>query len=206
MDGTQHDILNRIGAEFHQTMGECIANWAHVEDRLFHYCWAVLGCTKQQAAIVYCKTPTIDSRLVLVTELLPTIFPEIPTNGHQGPYPIQIWTGIAEAMRKLLKTRNKIAHQPALPNVVWGEHLEGAPEVAVEISETPRTLSWYEIYESHSELARGRGEPTSLTITELKKHRVDVAGLVFNLVTFYQDHVLKHAPESPLTRFERRSD
>jgi hypothetical protein len=50
--------------EFYKLFGQCIKKWADVEGTLFELCVRCLKTSRRQAAaIVYYKSPTIDSRL-----------------------------------------------------------------------------------------------------------------------------------------------
>lgn len=201
MTNQGRNTIEQQADEFYRWLGLCITSWAHVEDQLFHYCWAILGGSKQRAAIVFFRTPTLETRVALIDELLPTILPAIPKNGHKGPYAIKTWSEIKADYSVLIPIRNKLAHNQALPNVAWGDRLAAAPKSAKPITEDGLKLSWYEVYESHAKIARGDKDPGApITLDDLKEHQRGVAGLTAKLIIFYQDHVLKHAPESVLTR------
>jgi hypothetical protein len=73
--------------EFYKLIGQCIKKWADVETQLFELCVLALKSPGQQAAIVYYKSPTINSRLTLVDELLRAILPprDREDGGHDHP-------------------------------------------------------------------------------------------------------------------------
>lgn len=62
--------------EFLMWIGTCITAWAKVEEQLFGICEHCLGARTDRAAIVYYRTPTIDSRVLLVDELVRTVLPK----------------------------------------------------------------------------------------------------------------------------------
>jgi hypothetical protein len=55
--------------EFHLMAGQCISQWAFTDSILFLICQRVLGCSTEHAAIVYYRTPTLDARLTLTSDL-----------------------------------------------------------------------------------------------------------------------------------------
>ena len=54
--------INRDYETFLGNLGRCITMWAFVEEKLFDLCLMTLKAPKKQTAIVYYRTPTIDSR------------------------------------------------------------------------------------------------------------------------------------------------
>src|SRR6266478_5137133 len=65
------------GAErdFLMWVGYCITTWADVEEKLFDVVWKCLQCPKEQAAIIYFRTPGLDARVTLADELVKNILP-----------------------------------------------------------------------------------------------------------------------------------
>jgi hypothetical protein len=64
--------------EFHMMVGYCIAEWARVEDALFRIFQACLSIKAEQCAILYYRTPSLDTRLVLVDEIVKSVLPKKP--------------------------------------------------------------------------------------------------------------------------------
>src|SRR5690348_18282793 len=65
--------------QFYAAVGRAITTWAQVEDVLFAITFSILGCSRERAAIVFYRTPTIDSRLTLTNDLIDSFFPK-----HEG--------------------------------------------------------------------------------------------------------------------------
>lgn len=92
-------------------LGRCITIWAFVEEKLFDLCLMTLKAPKKQTAIVYYRTPTIDSRLALVEELIAAVLPIKNPGEHSTPTEIE-WDKVAKEFRLLLPERNAMAHFP----------------------------------------------------------------------------------------------
>lgn len=127
-DVPQFDDEHLTGpSEFYTHVGRCIKRWADLEGYLFEICdWALNG-ERSLSAIVFFRTPSIDARLTLVSDLLKRTlvgqkrdpkFPQNPTN-------LEIWSKLEKRIRVRLEFRNMLAHQPvavdyaallALPN------------------------------------------------------------------------------------------
>jgi hypothetical protein len=58
--------------EFYKWVGICIKVWAAVEDRMFELCGLVLKADPRHVSIIYYRTPTIDARLTLTSDLVET--------------------------------------------------------------------------------------------------------------------------------------
>jgi hypothetical protein len=101
--------------EFYRLIGKCIKEWAHVENELFEICVLALKAPRRQAAIIYYRSPSIDTRLRLANELLQASLPppERPKEdgGHDHSLLIQ-WKKINGDISDLLPTRNQLAHAP----------------------------------------------------------------------------------------------
>ena len=70
MNTTEPESLDAISDEFNKAIGQCITQWALVEEELFQICWRVLQCALEHAAIIYYRTPNLDARLSLASELV----------------------------------------------------------------------------------------------------------------------------------------
>src|ERR1700730_102814 len=99
--------------EVYPRVGHCITAWANVERQLFSLCNFALGAGQERAAIIYFRTPTLDSRLDLVEELIQTKLPRRmrEDGGHDHPL-VTEWKTIIKDVKDLLQTRNFIANQP----------------------------------------------------------------------------------------------
>jgi hypothetical protein len=67
----QHD-------EFFKWIGICIKEWSKIETELFELCSIVLNADKRHVAIIYYRTPSIESRISLTNDLLETLWPKKP--------------------------------------------------------------------------------------------------------------------------------
>ena len=92
-------------------VGICITKWSDVDRDLLRITCDALGTGSQRAAIVYLKTPTIDSRLTLLDELINCILDPLP-KAKTKPTLLKQWSKVLESIRDLLPTRNKLAHCP----------------------------------------------------------------------------------------------
>ena len=106
----------RESESFLANVGRCITSWAQIEEKLFDLCVIALKAPKKQTAIVYYKTPTIDSRLALVDELITAALPKKKSGDHSTGAE-RLWDGITTEFRKLLPERNALAHFPL--KTVW---------------------------------------------------------------------------------------
>ena len=109
--GSQKSLT--IKQQFYLSMGECISAWAFVEDALFELCHAVIGCKKERAAIIFGRTPTLETRVALVSELMLTLLPkkERKDGGHDHAA-TRAWLDLVKEVKRLLPVRNTIAHRP----------------------------------------------------------------------------------------------
>jgi hypothetical protein len=99
--------------EFLKWIGISITAWAEVEVHLFEICKRCLGTRNDRAAIVYYRTPSINSRLELVDELVRTVLPKSEQKSGSHPHPdVKEWGVLRKDIGKLLRTRNRIAHHP----------------------------------------------------------------------------------------------
>ena len=149
-------------------MGYCIAEWARVEDTLFEICHAALRCPKEQAAVVYYRTPQLDARLSLADELVKLVLPR-HTVGQSPHDDRKAWDAILKQVRDLTPTRNRIAHHPVAPRSPGAFYLD------VSYLDVP-PATWFEIYEGANEQLRGRSKnKTPLKLQDLRDHSVKVS-------------------------------
>lgn len=175
------------GNEFHMLVGKCITAWARVEEHLFKICATSLGTTDQRAAIVYFRTPTIESRLQLTDELLRTVLPkpERKSGGHDHA-DVQTWDRIRKDIGKILQTRNRIAHHPVADRKLFPTAPEGAVGMLFD-------MSWFESVVSDAERLRGRHDDAKpLLAPHLSAHRLDVEMIITKLAIFREQVLSKH--------------
>lgn len=179
-DAVARTSLEHEGNEFFAKMGSAISGWAIVEEYLFKICRDALGASTERAAIVYGKTPTIESRRQLVNELLATRI----SKGHDNDVE---WRAIYAEMTALLPIRNRIAHQPMGPQLEWKE-INGQPH---------DTKVWFELMASEHEKARGSKSFAPLDRAALEAHISNVWKLKERIAAFYVNRLPAHAPRLP---------
>lgn len=168
---------------FYAALGEAIAEWANLEDILFRVSHGILGCSKERAAIVFYRTPTLDSRLALTHDLIVSHLPRHQA-GEQPDFRLKLWNEIRSRIRAQLPTRNHLAHHPVelIMEIVPGDGAQSA----ILIKHGTRT--------SPSELSRKRqDEPDLHTINDVASHRRSVLRLLNDLRNFWGTYL----PEQP---------
>jgi hypothetical protein len=173
---------------FYAALGRAITNWAELEDVLFRMVHVILGCTQERAAIVFFRTPTLESRLTLTSDLVDSFFSK-HAPGEQPDPRIKSWKAISKQIRDQVPTRNHLAHHPVEPILEFA-----ADESEIVIKHGSRTSS--------SELLRKRqDEPDIHTLEDILKHRRTVQRIANALRNFQRMHVreqpAKFAPEEP---------
>jgi hypothetical protein len=182
--------------EFYRMMGQCIAEWAKVDDELFRIFHACLGPLRQ-SAIIYYRTPGLDLRFGLTEELVLSILPKRQSGSHKHD-DVKAWKGATTGHDSLLSVRRRIAHQAVTPKeAITVRRSAGGGVEAVPIS-------WFEIYASQNELMREKeANATPLTIGDLKAHYFCVMGLQERLRGFYHDVLLKHVGGSSTSTLQQ---
>jgi hypothetical protein len=183
--------LQDLAADFLYMVGYCIAEWASVEDELFDICWRCLGCTKERAAIVYFKTPTIESRRALADELVKSVLPKkVPASGghdHQG---VIDWDKTNKRLGKLLVVRNRIAHHPVAPRQEFFT-------AGISCAGDALWQSWFELYIGENERTRGRSADIKpLKLEDLQDHVAGVHTIRGDIHFFHQEVLAKHLATS----------
>jgi hypothetical protein len=170
------DKPNQSDDAFYNLIGKCIKEWAYIEDELFHLCKFSLGSGEKQAAIVFYRTPTIDSRLKLVSELLLAKLPQKSrkNGGHDDPL-VTRWTKLENAIADLLPTCNLLAHSPVTPTE--------AMRIGFGDQREPMIVSWLQVATSETEQLRGRGKK-SASIPALVDHLKSVSGMTKRLQSY----------------------
>ncbi len=179
--------MQELGDEFLLMVGNCITEWAAVEEQLFEICRLCLGCPRDRAAIVYYRTPSIDARLSLADELVKAVLPKrTRKNGGRDHPDLRHWRELEKKFRALLPTRNRIAHHPVAPRVLsWGDL--GAAGIEAQGLEPPKLMSrtWFEVYTSQNEQLRERSaNQRPLRIDGLRSHFIATSKLMGALHQF----------------------
>ena len=166
-----------LANEFHMIAGQCVSEWAAADEFLFLLCHFILRGMVEHSAIVYYRTPSLDARVSLATELVGSV---IPRTAEGRPHDDQeTWTKLAKEFRAQLSIRNRIAHEAISPifRVVPEEEI-GAWRI---------TVSGFELYARQLERARGRPEKPPLRIDELRQHLVATARIAARIDQFTRE-------------------
>jgi hypothetical protein len=91
--------------EFLETVGLCVTQWAFVDRQLFRLFNFGLKTTRSRSAAIYYRQNSLDQRLKFVTNVLEQALTEEEYTQH--------WKPILPVFKKLIPTRNIIAHHPA---------------------------------------------------------------------------------------------
>jgi hypothetical protein len=171
MDDHKPQTVQEIGDEFMRFLGMCITEWAQIEEELFEICHAILRTRKEHTAIIYYRTPTLDSRLELAEELVTTMFPKPESGAHPSPER-RIWKDIYDEVKNLLPKRNQLAHSPVGPTIT-------------DINGDWLTDVKYESYPHPHEKMRGKAkEKQPMELSDLKDHISSASLLWAHLRTF----------------------
>ncbi len=172
--------IQKRGEEFMLMVGSCVTEWATIDSELFHICWECLDCSKEQAAIVYFRTPTIEARRTLANDLLLTVLPKKERlNGGKDHADVVKWSEIMRDLGNLLRIRNRIAHQPV------SHKIEYARAGIMRVGD-PLWVSWFESHVSEHERPKARqaGENRPLKLSDLEDHLMAIEKLSGELFQF----------------------
>jgi hypothetical protein len=173
-------------------IGNCITQWAHVQDEIFEICLQCLGCSRENAAIVYYRTPTMDARMNLADELVTVALPKPPRKSGGRDYPdLKAWTDIGTQFNALKTPRNQMAHHPVWFRVAG--LFRGDPAHTPPINEP----SWFEVYVGQNERLRGRSAKSKpLRLNDLRIHLTKLNQLIASLQQFRIQMLVKHVAAS----------
>jgi hypothetical protein len=99
-DMSRTQTIQEKADKFCMYLGMCITEWSRVEDQLFKLCRDILATTTEQTAIIYYRTPTLDSRLDLAHERMDTIFP-VPESGKHRHDDYKIWKEFTTRLKSI---------------------------------------------------------------------------------------------------------
>jgi hypothetical protein len=174
------------GEEFHMMMGQCIAMWAQVDDELFRIFRDCVG-PYEQCAIIYYRTPGLDTRFSLTDEIVLSVLPkpDRKSGGHDKPA-VTAWKSAKKGYGDLLGVRRRIAHQPATIRL-------GPTNFALNnrtLNEPPP--SWFEIYvNQHEQLREKECGKAPLRIKDLQDHLLATITLRDRLNRFFHEILTK---------------
>lgn len=193
MTGPESKTQQELADEFHMMVGYCIAKWARVDDELFQIFRDCIG-PYEQSAIIYYRTPGLDLRFGLTSEIVMSILPKPQKPGvHEHPS-VKAWKTATDDFENLLSTRRRIAHQPV--KMETGRHQFAGPFNTTLFNTLPP--SWFEIYvNQHERLRKRSAKLPPLRIPDLKSHLIAVDSLAQRLNHFYHTVLTKRAAESP---------
>jgi hypothetical protein len=136
--------------EFYTMVGRCIKAWANVEDGVFKLCAFALQAPAKQVAIVYFRTPTLDARLELTSELMLSVLPQrARQSGGHDHSDVKRWNTLVADIKNLLPTRNMLAHAPVIESVLVEYSLSMTDKTKPPLTRTIE--SWIKIAMSEHE-------------------------------------------------------
>lgn len=115
--------------KFYALVGRCITIWAHVETHLFRSFVTALEAPRHKAAVVFRRSPTMDSRLKLTSEVVEFALPSRQSNGGKTHPLMRKWQTLLARLNELMPVRNQIAHDPVeywsgpVELDAWGENV-----------------------------------------------------------------------------------
>jgi hypothetical protein len=183
--------MDDLGQEFMTYIGMCITEWSSVEDEIFETFQSVLGTDHDHTAILFYSAPSLETRLVLCSELLATIFPK-PSRKSGGHIhdDLRAWERLCESMRVEMKIRNRLAHSPVMPYLRSGQNWLRAISRGEEIA-----FRLYTPLQKKNRARHAKEEP--LEIGALKAHLANVAILAAGLQVWRRalpEHIAKRRP------------
>jgi hypothetical protein len=157
-------------------IGRAITEWAAIQDQLYSIVLTVLRCAPRHAAIVFFRTPSIESRITLTDDLLKTVFPQTSEKPGSKPHPgYVVWMNIQADLRDETPIRNSLAHHPVdLVIDVWEHKTTGELSFSGTRPATMMSLS--------ETLRKGSRQP--LTIEDIEAHIARVSAFAPRLLEF----------------------
>jgi hypothetical protein len=185
------------GDEFYSLLGQCIAEWANVDDELFRIFRDCVG-PYNQCAIIYYRQPGLDIRFGLTDEIVRSVFPPpVRKNGghpHQG---VKAWAIAIKGYDKLLSERRRIAHHPVQLTISLKKQRDKPTYIGTYPLAYPPPRSWYEIYVGqHEKLRENSSKLKPMGLGELRNHLIEVKNLRGRLLIFFHDTLTKLPQES----------
>jgi hypothetical protein len=178
--------------EFHMMIGYCVAEWAGIDDELFRIFQHCTGVKEKQAAILYYRTPGLDSRLKMVDEIVRSVLPKKPDRAGSHDHPdVKRWKKISAQCSNLFGTRRRIAHQPVRAQETLAP--AGPPPIPylyiMDQSVNNMTMqASFEIYTSQTEMMRGKESKLSpLTLTDLQEHQKTTSQVRSQINMFFRE-------------------
>ena len=167
-------IAARDEEHFLAQVGACLLEWGHVDNILFSICVILLETDASLALIVYGRTPTLESRLILIEELVRCHFPTIP--GLRTPIVAFNLKSISQKIRKLQTFRNAIAHGSIQSSGII--YMDGATGRAMNVPNAPSRFFF--VYPS----ATNKNAGEQIHFKDLQIHQREVFQLSLDLRDF----------------------
>ena len=165
--------------QFYAALGRAITDWANLESELSKLRLRLLGSTRDRAAIVFYRTPSIDSRVTLTSDLVHSFFPSHPPGAQPHPS-LKEWKQLQADIKDNLPVRNRLAHHPAAPVVDLYESVDGT-ERKIEVRHAS--------YMSDAEALRRREKTfEALGVEEISAHMKTLSSLINRLRNFRDGH------------------
>jgi hypothetical protein len=142
-----------------------------------------------RAAIVFYRTPTIDSRVTLTSDLVESLWPRRKSGEHPSDLE-KDWKGLQSDIKDHLPTRNRLAHDPA--SLVFDFYeAANAPEYKIEVRQAS--------YMSETQRLRKPYQPlNAIGIEEIEAHMKIVSSLINRLRNF-RDAAFPKPPATPFS-------
>ncbi len=192
--GTQKNEMLESSDEFHKSLGYCITEWAFVDSALFQICLTALRCPKSLAAIIYYRNVTLGGRMALVNDLVKAILP--PTPPGMQPHPsLTAWKDEFRKFNTLSEIRNRLAHDPIEPLVVFG--VVNYLDISA-FDSPPSAITMFQSLPSKDKPLNPNQEPARpLTVADLRAHSALTAGLQSSLHNFLYAVLMPQILEPP---------
>jgi hypothetical protein len=166
-----------VGEEKHlAAVGRAITDWAYVEGSLYEIVAAILACERGLASIVFYRTPTLDTRLSLASDLVKAIYPPVRPGEHP-PADLKTWKKLEADIRRGLGLRNKLAHH-TVGTIV--EVFESAKDGVIHVGHMARHGSFV----SHTERPEKKETSPILGLKDVTDHIEEVSSLIERLERF----------------------
>ena len=172
--------------QFYAALGRAITDWANLEAELFEITASILGCARERAAVVFYRTPTIDSRLTLTSDLIKSLLPRHLPGKHPPPLAKE-WKVLQSDIKDNLPIRNRLAHDPAAPVVNVYKSIDGKV-----LKKRIRQAS----YMSETQRLRNPDQPlNALGIEDIRAHITVVSSLI-NCLRNFRDVAFAKPPKA----------
>jgi hypothetical protein len=190
-------MFHQAGDEFYMMIGQCIAEWAGVDDELFNIFQDGVG-PREQCAIIYFRIQSLFTRFDLTDEIVKSVLPKPKRpkkeGGHDHPS-VKAWVVAKGDYQDLLSTRSHIAHNPVEIGLEPGRAATFGGRFATQTYNSPGIApprTWYELSASSKERMRERSATLRpLRIEDLRDHLSKVASLRQRLRDFFENVLTK---------------